>query len=241
MKKNRLIFRILGALVFAAGFLAGAGLFVASTWADVEAAQYGFARYGKAPTSALRCPMLVTGTGYGAATFLYENTSDRSIRPSVRFQASGLASFDEENYRLELAPGQSQQVRMELDAGNIVLGNYIFVKVFTFASYPLRDVEQTCGMLYLDLPQVSGAAVVAVGMIASLAGMAFGLATWSLANRPIRGRAADARRAMVVMGLAVLFGFASALLGWWMLGVVLSVLTILLAGVVIGNALLGRS
>jgi hypothetical protein len=240
MKASRLIFRILGILVFAAGFLLGAALFVASTWADVEASLYGFNRYGKEATSALHCPMIVTSAENGVVSLVFENTSENLLRPTVRYQASSPALFEVVNYRLELEPGEAELTRLEIGPDNVVLNNYIFVKVFTFAAYPIPDIEQTCGVLFLDLPNMNGSAVVLFSMIASLAGMGFGLVTWILSSRPIKGRAVETQRAMVFMIVAVVLGFASNLLGWWMLGVILAAITVLLIGVVVGSALQGR-
>jgi hypothetical protein len=240
MKKSHLIFRILGILIFSTGFLLGATLFVASTWADVEAALYGFNRYGKEATSDLRCPMVVTSAENGMVTLVFENTSEYLLRPTVRYQASSPALFDVVNYRLELEPGEAEQTQLEIGADNVVLNNYIFVKVFTFASYPIPDIEQTCGVLFLDLPQIGGSAVVLFSILASLVGMGIGLVTWILSSRPIKGRAVETQRAMVFMIVAVVLGFASNLLGWWMLGVILAAITVLLIGVVVGSALQGR-
>jgi hypothetical protein len=241
MTTSRLIARIFGILIFAASFLVGAALFVSTTWADVEASLYGFNRYGKEATSALHCPLVMTSAENSTATFIFENTADNLLRPTVRYQVSSPALFGQEDYRLELQPGEAEQTRMEVGPDNVVLNNYIFIKVFTFASYPIPDIEQTCGIIYLDLPNVTGTNLVIFSMVTGLVGTLLGLAIWTLGSRPLKGRAMDTQRAMLAMIAALVLGFASMLLGWWMLGVIISAVTILLVGVVVGNALQGRA
>ncbi|MBI4733036.1 MAG: hypothetical protein HY781_13095 [Chloroflexi bacterium] len=227
--------RTLSIIIFSFGVLAGMAFFVGATWADVESVFYGFNRYGNEMTSSMRCPVLITRTEPGIITATFKNTTDQLIRPTARFQASNVGAFRTETSRMSLEPGQEQTLEWTVTSDDMVLDRFIFAKIFTFASYPMKDVEQTCGILVLDLPGLTGGQIAIIVIAVSLAGLVGGSALWSVAHRPLKDHSMEAMRAMLTLTATVVFGLVSTLFAWWLLGVLLSALSLILVGVIIGN------
>jgi hypothetical protein len=233
MKKSLL--RTLSIFLFAVGVLAGMVFFTASTWADVESVFYGFNRYGNKVTTVMHCPILITSQETGTLTATFKNTSDQAVRPTVRFQASNIGLFRTETTRLSMEPGGSQIVEWTVSSADMVLNRLIFAKIYTYASYPLEDIEQTCGILVLDLPGFNGGQITAVFIALSLLGMGLGCLLWSATNRPLKLRRLEAMRAMLTLAVVVILGMLSALFSWWPLGILLTALALILTGVIIGS------
>lgn len=227
--------RLLSILLFSLGILAGMALFVTATWADVESVFYGFNRYGNKLTSSMHCPYLLDRDEIGTIEMVYRNTSDQSIRPTIRFQTSRPGAFRTETERLALEAGESATLVWEISREDTVLNRFIFAKVFSFASYPLKDVEQTCGILVLDLPGVTGGQATIILVVICLGGIASGIALWYAAHKPMKVRALDVLRAMYTLGGTVILGLVSMVFGWWLPGILFGVLALILVGVIVGN------
>jgi hypothetical protein len=233
--------RALSILVFSIGVLVGMAFFITAAWADVESVFYGFNRYGNKLTSTFHCPAIMTRGETGVITLSYKNTSDQRIRPHVRFQASGPGAFRTESNQLDLEPGQSEVVTWTVSEVDLALNRFIFAKVYTFASYPLEDIEQTCGIIMLDLPGISGSVATYGAVALSLLCMAGGIALWYAANKPLRNRSIEVLRAFYALAVVVALGMISIAFAWWLVGVLLAALSLIMVGVIIGNlAAMGR-
>jgi hypothetical protein len=232
MKKTAV--RIFTVLLFSIGVLTGLALLFAATWADVESVFYGFDRFGNKATSSMHCPVIMAEDEGGEIIVRYKNKTDQPIRPSLRLQVSSRSLFREESAQLSLKPGDSETIRWEVTKKDLAIDRFIFAKLFSFASYPQRDIEQTCGILVLDLHGFTGKQVLITTISVSLVGMLSGCALWYLVHRPLRDRALDASWAMVTLTVTVGLGIATVLVASWPLGIMLSALSLLLTGVILG-------
>ncbi len=227
--------RIFSIIIFSVGVLVGMALFIAGTWADVESVFYGFTRYGNKITSSMHCPVLIARAETATITATFKNTTDQLVRPTVRFQASNVSLFRTETARLSLEPGQEERLEWTVSSDDMVLDRFIFAKIFSFASYPIRDVEQTCGILVLDLPGLTGGQLTAAAIAVSLIGLVCGSALWAVAHKPLKDRSQEAMRAMITLTVTIALGMVSVWLAWWLLGVLLAALCLILTGVIIAN------
>jgi hypothetical protein len=167
-------------------------------------------------------------------TATFKNTVDQTVRPTVRFQVSNEGAFRTETTHLSLESGQDEREEWSVSSEDMVLGRFIFAKMFTFAYYPMDDIEQTCGILVLDLPGITGRQLAAGLLSISLAGMLAGILLWPAAHKPLSGRSQDAMAAMLTLGAVVILGMVSILLAWWLVGIIISALALILAGVIVG-------
>lgn len=226
--------RIFTILLFSIGVLLGLALLYVATWADVKSIFYGFDRFGNKATSSMHCPVIIDEGESGEITVRYKNKTDQPIRPTLRLQASGPTVFREETARLSLKPGESERIRWEVTKNDLALDHFIFVKFFSFGSYPQRDIEQTCGILVLNLHGFTGRQILITTIVLSLVSMSGGCVLWSLAHRSLRDRSLEASPAMVTLTITVSIGIASVLLAMWLLGIMLSALSLILTGVILG-------
>jgi hypothetical protein len=227
-------FRVLAIVLFSIGVLFGVVFFAAATFADVEAVFYGFDRFGYKSTSAFYCPVMIASGESGVVRAVFENETETSIRPTVRFQTSSPSVFRTEIVRLEIGPGESQSLEWEIGQSDLAYSNLIFAKILTYASYPAPDVEQTCGVLVLDLPGLTGKQATMLVVAVSLAGMALGGGLW-MASRPVKGRAREVWPAMLTLTVIVLAGMGSVLFALWPAGILLTAFSLVLIGVIVGH------
>lgn len=241
MNKSRRFLRVLGIFSFSIGALLGMAFFISATWADVESILYGFVKFTNHSTSAMRCPAFVTGDETGVVSVRIRNTTGRVWRPTLRVVTSNRGLMTPRIERLSFEAGESRRVQWELAPENVVLGRFIFVKMYLYAAYPLPDREQSCGILVLDLPGLTGSQVTLAAIVTSLALMLAGDWLWLAANRPLKKRTLDVMRAMIVLTAAVAGGILSVLLASWVMGILLGVIAILLVGVMLGSAVQSSS
>jgi hypothetical protein len=234
---KNIVLNVLSILLFSIGVIAGTAFVLCATWADVESFFYGFNQYGNKITSTMHCPILMTDEETGVITASFKNTTNQLIRPTVSFQASSEWAFRTLTNVLSLEPGQSETLQWEVTKNDLALNYFIFAQIATFSSYPMKDVEQTCGIMVLDLTGITGKQLTIYAIIVSLAGLVVGCLLWNVAHHPLRYRFLDAMRAMLTISVVVLAGIVSVFLAWWPLGILLLVLTLILIGVIVGNFL----
>jgi len=206
-------------------------------WADVEALLYGFGQYGKQATSRMKCPHFLTVGETGLIRVRFKNTTSQTIRPTVKFQASATQLFRTRTVSLQLAPGESQTVVWEVGSQDVVWRHFIFVKMYTFAAYPMPDVEQTCGILVINVPWLRGQQIYLLTMTISL--VLIGVGEWRLfSEQAATNRLALRRRSLIFLAVLSVADLGVVSLGWWPPGILLTAVAILMIGILIGQWLL---
>lgn len=214
------------------------GLLLSATllWADIEALLYGFGQYGKQATHAMQCPHFMTTHETGPIRVRITNTSHQTIHPTVKLQASSQELFRTHTVSLTLAPGESQVVEWEVDRRDVVWRHFIFVKMYTFASYPMADVEQTCGILVLDFPWLRGEQIYYL-TLAFFIGLTASGAWLLLAQRSLPTPLTHRRRSLIFLSAILAADVAAASLGRWLPGIFLTAAAVLMIGVLVGQSL----
>jgi hypothetical protein len=218
-----------GLFLYAAGILLAFVLIVLSTWADVEALFYGFPRMGNQAMNGLSCPLLITEAGNDRFSVTLTNSTRQQVRPVLRTDISNAGLWRTYSTPVALAPGESKTNSWEISAEDRVLENYVFIKAYTYAAYPLPNSEGTCGIFVARIPWIGGSLltwlwiIVSVGLIGS--GVFLSKSKETSAGKP---GLASARLAMAAMAV---FGLAVSLVGWWLFGLLVVTLMVLtLAG-----------
>jgi hypothetical protein len=220
--------RIWGALIFACGILVGIVFTVCAVWADLESTLY-FTKLTNVKLTTLKCPVFMTKTEEGKITATFKNTIDRHINPSIRaeFSSPGLTITAREFLPLEV--GEKKQVEWTVNKDNIDLKFFIFAKVYSTAEYPIPAREGTCGIFVLNLPGLTGMQVEIILFAVSILCLVAGLWLWQASSPDTLGRTYDATRALRFLALLVLAGMIVGSLGWWIVGVLLLVLIVLMS------------
>lgn len=234
-QNSRRIPPLSGQVCLLLGCLIGLVLSGLLLWADVEALLYGFGQYGKQATNIMRCPHLLTPHETGHIRIRFKNTAPQTVHPTVKLQASSTQLFRSKIVSLTLAPGESQVVEWEVGREDVVWKRFIFVKMYTFASYPMRDVEQTCGILVINVPWLKGQQIylLAVGLFVVLTGSGLFLLLSTKSYTPSINR----KRSLIFLGAITIADVLATSWGLWPLGILLTAAAVLMIGILIGQSL----
>lgn len=221
--------RRIGLFLFWAGILLAAALAALQTWADIEAISYGFPNVGHERMRGLDCPILMSRDETAAIEITLKNTTDQLVRPLVRAMVSapGLARWREVAQSVPLQPGDRQTVAWEVGADDIVLNNFILVKGYTFAAYPMANTEGTCGSFVVNIGGVSGTVLYGLWLAVSVVLILSGLLLSRDRKAAVHQRAgrSPVRLAIAVAAAA---GLASAHLAMWVVSVLALVVMLFL-------------
>lgn len=220
-------------ILFILGVTAGVLFTLLATWADLEASYYGFDRTGGARLSSLSCPILMTRTETTNLSIRLSNSTEKKVSPSIKVDLSSPITPFSSIEEAILEPGESKRLSWQIGPENIDLGRFVFARVWTYAAYPLKDQEATCGVFVLSLP--GRGIFYAWGLVLlSLLGMGLGLLGMRQQKDPARN--ADFERASF-LSLVTTLGLFVSYMGWWLAGVLVIVLAFLVIVISIGYSI----
>jgi hypothetical protein len=231
---KKILFRILGLILFLPSVVLGMFLFGGAAWADVEAVYYGFQGIGGEPLSTLDCPVLMTTSDVGSVAASFRNPNDIPVNLKVCGDFSSYGLFRTECMKLSIDENQTKQVSWKVTSADIDLRNFIFAQITNYYAPGIRSREGTCGIMVLDLPQFTGRQVFTFAMIVILVGIVVGLTLWEVLGKPYSGKLPDITRAMKTLGILVLLGLLLSFMGNWMFAILFFALSVLAIGVILG-------
>ena len=219
--------RIIGGVIFFFGIFVGLALALATIWDKYEAISYFFEGTTYAPFNGLHCPFLMARSETVIIRAVFDNPTDQEDEPYYKMEIGGIFPRDFHD-QLSLPPHTSQSVQWTADANDIDLGFFIFAKldIMPDGIYPTR--EATCGILILNISNLTGGQIFWCMLILSLIGISSGFALWRTTNNLLTGKALELQRAMLALAVLVLLSLFTGLMGWWLVGVALCAITILL-------------
>jgi hypothetical protein len=221
-----------GILIFIVGIFCTTTLTIGLTWANLEAAFYGFQQTGSDKhLGGLSCPRLMTPYETGTINVSFSNTTPQVLTPVIHIDISTPSVADSSEQQISIPPGKTGQVTLTVSSKNIDLDFFIFVKASTYDSYPLPTSEATCGTLILDVPFLGGDQIFGLWFGLGLLLMPLGLWLWNITSTPDNQKMQNAARALALVGL---LGLLVAIQGQWLIELPILAITLLLAMVIIG-------
>jgi hypothetical protein len=127
--------------------------------------------------------------------------------------------------QIAVTPGQTKSIQLTVDTNDVDLMFFVFVKMKILPNALHRSQEAVCGMMIVNLLGMTGTQLSTTAICLSFLGIAFGLGVW---QRTGTNADQNIRRAMQTLGLVVLLTMLAGLMGWWIAGLALSVITALL-------------
>ena len=221
----RKIRSLLFPIVFYLGALVGFLLTGMATWADIEAVSYGFPHTGEERLGTLYCPILMTKNEIGTFAVKVSNTTDKKLAASIRTDITTRFDPVSSYTSVELAPGEAERVEWKIGPENLKLEQFIFVRASVNA-YPLPSRESICGIFVVDLP-ANGNVVMWTMVGLSLLGMGVGLYGVRRSQSVVHNSRADMMR-FNALAVLITTGVLTSFMGWWLLGIVVIVLSVLL-------------
>ena len=217
---------LLGRIFFVLGVVTGLAHTVIAIWNNTEATNYFFTGAPYPPFHGLQCPLMMTPTEKGIVTAVFDNPTDQEDIYFYRVEISNdTVSPRTIEDQIAVPSHQSKHVQWTVDANDIDLRFFIFVKITVLPNAFHPAQEDICGIMIVNFPALTGAQVSETALLISFLGMAVGLVLWQRngikTNRDL-GRLAQA------LGFAVLLALLSTAMGWWVIAIALAVVTILL-------------
>lgn len=224
MNTSRPSLKRIGLVLFSIGALLAFVLTALMIWADIEAITYGFPRLGKTPLRGLSCPPFMNSSEIAHFSLTLENPTESVQRPQAQVMIStpGLSRWRTLTTPMVINPGESATATWDTSADDIVLRQFVLVKAHTFASYPLPDMEGTCGIFVVNLPQIqiTGNVLYWLWLGVSLVILLVGLWLRDFWNADPEQKGGKGFARKVIAGLSVL-GMIVGSLGWWVVGIVI--------------------
>lgn len=200
-------------------------------WADLEASLFNSAMRSSEPLTSLNCPSIISSNESGIVSASFSNTSDRIINPKIQtFISDGYVILMQEKIdRLEIEPGGTKSVEVEVTAANAVYNRIILVRMHQFAYGPLPYRNASCGILVINIPFLTGRQFILTFLGFGVIFSGLGLLLWILSAGPFERTGISKPALMIALILIALSISITGLLSWWLLGMLLFVLWFLLA------------
>ena len=232
MTTRRKFYRTSGIVLFSFGVLLGMALIAVTTWTDLEAYFFDstLASQGGGSLKSLQGPVLVTSSEIGTVKATIKNTADKPVELRLRAHITDgfVTLMREVNSVLPLEPGEKKTAEFYVTADDATNNWLILVRVLQFKYYPLPSRQASCGVLFLDVPFLTGAQLLGLAIAVTLLSMFGGIALWSAGNWPLNRTAQTTARTMGILTIALLVGFVVSFLGSWLLGALLLAINLLL-------------
>jgi hypothetical protein len=218
--------RLLGRTIFFLGVTIGVVLSGIALWNNLESTSYFFTGVKYAPFQGLRCPLIIAPTEKGIVTAVFSNPTNEEDEFFYRAEISGKAfSRRQVNDQIAVPPHKTKAIRLAVDANDVDLMFFIFVKVSILPNSVHRSQEAVCGIMLVNILGLTGAQISTTALLLSFLGIASGLGLWQQTSAT---GDRDLERVVQIIGFVVLLTMFAASLGWWIVAIVLLVVTLLL-------------
>ncbi|MBN2547577.1 MAG: hypothetical protein JXB15_00345 [Anaerolineales bacterium] len=227
-------------LIFSFGVFLGIVFFGFAAWGDLEASLFAPSIKPGAPLETMHCPVAITAHEIAVIRATVENTTDRTIDANMRsFMSQGLVTLiKQEDTRFVLAPGENKTLIWEASPEDAVYGLFIFARLYLYAIYPQPSLGSSCGILVVNVPFLSGNQLVTLVVALSLLCMLAGLGFWYQLNRPLKGNIRFMTQSMLALTIFLVAGMLTTIPGWWLPGLILLAITVLLIVTILANIIL---
>lgn len=230
----------LGIVLFVMGVLLGGSLNLLLAWSDLEADFY-FGFDPAADLTGMQCPIILSADEVGTVSISLTNPRTREMLPIIEFTASSQGLFRQTKDQPTLAAEETREFKWNISRADIDFGIFAMAKVFVFSAYyQPNQLSATCGILWLNLPGLSGTTIFLLWVALSVVFIVGGWLMWYLVRRSGEWRPILLSRGMAALGIVVLVNLPITTLGWWGAGLLVLILTVLIAISLLGYVILSE-
>lgn len=227
MVQRKPVLHTIGAIFFSIGILLGVLLDAARSWPDMEAFLYGFAKDSYPRLRSLHCPVLMTTLDRLPVTVRLTNPLKQDLTWFVSAQFSTPVLMDTVEQKVVVPPGEVKVISWDVDKNNIDLHNLILAYAFASPFAGLRMTEGTCGTLVLNIPIQGGPTIFYTTLAVCVLSAVVGFWSWRRYADMSEPAVVSQSWWMLALALLIAAGVVTSLLGWWFLGILAIVLTVL--------------
>lgn len=250
-KKPNILSLISGLLIYLVGAVMALALLTLVIWPDIEASSFDTAIRADKQLQSLHCPVFITRDEIGTISITVDNPTDREVNPTVRARVTkGYRTFVQEFRQKVVVPaGGSETVSWEVDRKDAAYDrSMILGRFYQMRNYSLPSRSSSCGIYVLPFSGPSGQQVLIGTFVTSLVLMVLGLLLQLPKDRKAlrRSNIESSKRqrtrlqAFAYLGALFLVGTLLALIGNWLLSLVLAILAATSAIGVISYALIAQ-
>ena len=217
--------RILSGVIFFLGVILGFAIAIISLWGKVEALNYFFRGASYAPFQGLKCPTLMTRSETGVVSSEFDNPTDTEDNFYYKIEISNSVSPRIIKNQITVPAHQTKDVVFQVNKDDIDLQFFVFVKITISPTSSRPTRMANCGIMVLNDQMFKGKQIFAIVFTLSLLGIILGLNLW---QRTSRAADSNISRLMLTLAIVVLLAMLAGIAGWWLVGTVLTAITILL-------------
>jgi hypothetical protein len=120
---------------------------------------------------------------------------------------------------------QTKSIQLSVDQHDVDLLFFIFVKMDILPNAVRSSQEAVCGILSVNILGIPGVPLATIAISLSFLGTAIGWALWQKTSTKLDGKA---QRVLQTLGLVVLLAMFVGAMSWWLAGVALCAIALLL-------------
>jgi len=228
------IYRKVSIILFSTGMLVGFILAVGTNWVHFEMPFYFDYSYAAVRTtdqaySKLICPIILTKADRGLVSVDITNNADKAIKILFRGEISFLGGITRNvEYTPTIPIGETSRIQFEVNQDDVVFNNMILVRTYQFSTYKTPSRMGSCAILMIPISLLTGTDLLVLIILISGSLIISGKLLWIRSNRPMRGQPRNMLAAMTTMSLFLLAAIVAGIEGWWIPGVLMLVVIVLL-------------
>ena len=240
LAKRKTLGLITGMLIFIIGLAIGlaftglaalSGLDGMSFWGYPEAITYDPTIGTDARLTGLKCPSLITNKDTGIIRIKVTNPTDKQIKPWVQAMISMPGEPEQlirHKQELLLEPGETKVLTWQVSSDNRINDRIVIARIYLLnTQYHPPSITRHCGIIALDLDDLTGNQLLAGLIGASLIGMAAGIALWWHSSSMKMLLNHGVINIMIWLGIIVVLSTLAILSGLWLLSGILLIILIL--------------
>jgi hypothetical protein len=206
--------RTVGTYLFLTGLILAILFSIIVFWPDQEATLFDQSLSSQGTLTTMRCPLIITPRDDASVRITLTNTHDRdtSLRVRSRISAGSTLFLREETLQIDLVPDESATLAWPIEMDDAAYGRVVLSRVYQYRRSPFPARSQTCGVLAVDVPQMTGGQIIGVLVTTSTASLTAGIWLWRRGTGPLVGRNREAARIGGTMLLLVLLSIVLGLL-----------------------------
>ena len=236
MNKTNRPLQFLGTIFVITGTLLSLFLLVVTVWGDLESALFASTLDAEKSLSSLNCPILMSSNEVGKVTATFKNLVDRDWDRFTRVYISdGFITLRREvKMKVPIPEGEKVTVSWDLTSEDAVYNRFIFFHIYVNAKYPYPSLGGSCGVVLLDLWNLTGTQSLILILATSLGLILLGVVLWKISTKSGE-KAWYTYRSMIGLAVIIFIGLVVGYIGAWVIALLLLVSALLLSGIIIGR------
>jgi hypothetical protein len=228
-KKSRQPLITSSTIVFILGALLGLWLLITSAWGDLEGRLFDSALSSDETLTSLKCPPLITPSEIGMISATFDNDSDfeRNVIIQARMTMGHTFLLTEQRDEFMVAPGESLEMEWEVFPNQVAYGRLILVRIYQFRSFSIPSRSGSCGIMLVNLPQLTGNQIFYGGFAISLVLMVLGVGLRKKLSDAQKSQVSRITNGLIFLGVVIIIGILLTLLGSWLISVLMVVFAVI--------------